>query len=70
MSNRIAIGKQVTFNPFESDTCSGASKIRTEVTGTIIWINRVHGWFLVEYGPGLRTSFPFWEVGKAVTIRG
>jgi hypothetical protein len=58
------------FDPFGYLTSFGATDVRgKKVTGTVVYVNNAHKWFLVEYGD-VRTSFKFSEVGQAVTICG
>lgn len=58
------------FDPFGYIQSFGSTDVKgKKVTGTVIYVNKPHKWFLVEYGD-VRTSFKFWEVGTAVTICG
>lgn len=68
----VKIGQKVRFDPFETITgfASGDSKGKL-VTGTVVMVNTAHRWFCVEYGDlGLRTSFFFDDIGKAVEVIG
>ena len=66
----VDIGSKVRFDPMSCISTSSACDIREEkVTGTVVYINYPHKWFLVEYGE-LRTSFKFSEVGLAVVVCG
>lgn len=70
---RVTEGMKVRFDPMShmdgmcADTLKGE-----EVTGTIVMVNRKHGWFSVEYGnPKARTSFNFVDIfAGEVTILG
>ena len=67
----IEEGVKVRFDPFDYIQSFGSSDVRgREVTGTVVYVNKAHKWFSVEYGDGLRTSFKFTEVGQVVTICG
>ena len=64
-------GVTVRFDPFDYIQSFGSSDVKgREVYGTVIYVNKAHKWFSVEYGNGLRTSFKFSEVGQAVTVCG
>ena len=68
----IAVGDKVQFDPFIEDKgfASGDCKGKL-VTGTVVMVHRLNGWFSVEYGnPKLRTSFDFNDIGRVVTICG
>jgi hypothetical protein len=69
---QIKEGQKVRFDPMAhldgmlADTLKGE-----EVVGTVVMVNRKHGWFSVEYGdPKARTSFNFVDIGELVTILG
>lgn len=65
------VGMKVRFDPFGHIQSFGSSDVRGNfVTGTVVYVNKPHKWFSVEYGEGLRTSFKFYEVGQAVTVCG
>ena len=43
------------------------------VTGTVVYINDKHSWFLVEYeehGQKLRVGFKLWDIGHSVRVCG
>jgi hypothetical protein len=70
----IEVGQKVKFDPFKEHTgfasegCKGKN-----VTGTVVFVNEPHKWFLVEYtgvGGKQHTSFKFYEIGKAVKVCG
>ena len=64
-------GVKVRFNPFAYIQSFGSSDVKgREVTGTVVYVNRPHKWFSVEYGNGLRASFKFFEVGQVVFVCG
>ena len=67
----IEEGVKVRFDPFGSIQFSGSMDIKGGiVTGTVVYVNRKHKWFSVEYGNGLRTSFKFSDVGYEVNVCG
>ena len=64
-------GVKVRFDPFDYIQSFGSSDYKgREVIGTVVYVNAPHKWFSVEYGNGLRTSFKFHEVGRAVVVCG
>lgn len=64
------VGMKVRFDPFSYIQSFGSSDVKGRmVTGTVVYVNKAHKWFSVEYG-GLRTSFKFSEVGQAVKVCG
>jgi hypothetical protein len=70
---RVLVGMKCRFDPMAhldgmlADTLKGE-----EVEGTVVMVNRKHGWFSVEYGnPKARTSFNFVDIfAGEVTILG
>lgn len=68
----IVSGAKVKFNPFKEITGFASEDTRGNVlTGTIVYVNKPHKWFSVEYGnPKMRTSFKFSQIGKDVFIGG
>ena len=70
----IEVGQKVCFDPFEDTKGFGSRDNKGNVvTGTVVYINEPHQWFLVEYKCGkskLRTSFKFCDVGERVTVCG
>lgn len=68
----IEAGQKVTFDPFGQVIGFCAELNRGNyVTGTVVYVNKEHRWFSVEYGdPKARTSFNFWDIGKVVEICG
>ena len=66
----VDIGTKVRFDPLACILTSSACDFHEEtVVGTVVYINKAHKWFLVEYD-SLRTSFKFADVGLAVTVCG
>ena len=66
----IEIGQKVEFRPFW-DVKGFAKNLHENdiVTGTVVYVNYPHKWFLVEYGEKkVRTSFKFWELGAEVKL--
>ena len=64
----VKIGQKVRFDPFKETT--GFSSLMhkgKEVTGTVIYVNELHGWFTVEYGElKLPMSFQYSQIGTDV----
>ena len=67
--NGISVGQKVRFNPFATIKDS-IEQIKISTVGTVAYVNEQHGWFSVQYGGKLRTSFKFCEIGQAVHIIG
>lgn len=70
----ITVGTKVQFDPFIEDKgfASGDCKGKL-VTGTVVMVHRLNGWFSVEYDCSktkLVTSFDFNDIGRVVTICG
>lgn len=64
----VAIGSRVRFDSM-ADLKQSEEKTKNIVTGTVVYINRKHRWFSVEYGePKLRVSFLLSDIGKKVRI--
>lgn len=70
----ISIDAKVQFDPFKEITGFASEDNRGKtVTGTVVIVNNVNGWFSVEYecrGVKQRTSFKFSQIGKDVLICG
>lgn len=63
-------GVKVKFDPFYYILSFGSSDVKgNKVIGTVVYVNKPHKWFLVEYG-NLRTSFKFADVGLEVVVCG
>lgn len=62
----VKVGMKATFDPFKDMTnCYGIDQLRNKkVTGKVVYVNRAHRWFIVEYGGGQRMSFKFQDIGK------
>ena len=70
-SRMVEEGMKVRFDPLGYMQSFGSTDYKgSKVTGTVVYVNRPHKWFLVEYGNGLRTSYKLYEVGLVVTICG
>lgn len=69
--NKIAAGRKVRFDPFETACGYGVETIRGEVVGTIVKVYPEHKWFSVVFGdPKQRISFKFCDVGERVKFVG
>lgn len=69
--NRIAAGRKVEFDPFETVVGYGIEACRCLVTGTIVKVYPEHKWFSVAWGePKQRISFKFCDVGERVKFVG
>ncbi len=66
----VAVGTPVRFNPAVVTGGKGMDCLPPTVKGTVVYINWAHGWFLVEYGPGLRSGFKLGDLGGVVTVVG
>lgn len=68
--HNVEVGQKVRFDPFLYNQGQLGDLLRgDEVTGTIVYVNYLHGWFSVAYGK-LRTSFNFTDIDRTVTICG
>lgn len=72
MKNKLKTGMLVRFDPLEHIHSFGVSDYSGHyITGTIVFVNDLHKWFLVEYGyPRNRLSFKFCDIGGTVKICG
>lgn len=73
----IEIGQKVQFDPVREHKGFMPKKEKDAkpkiVTATVVYVNEPHKWFTAEYnacGTKLRTSFKFWDIGKAVKVCG
>lgn len=68
----VNVGQKVRFDPFKTITGFSSEDHRNNpVTGTVIYVNKPHKWFSVEYGnPKMRTSFKFGQIGEDVKVIG
>ena len=64
-SCNVRVGMKAKFDPFKDMMhCYGVEQLRNKkVTGKVVFVNRAHRWFSVEYGNGHRTSFSFNDIG-------
>lgn len=68
---RVKEGMKVRYDPLSHIDGDGAREYKgTFVTGTIVMVNRAHGWFSADDGNGQRTSFNFVDIGGEVKIVG
>ena len=68
---RIAPGRKVEFDPYETVFGYGVDQIRGAVIGTVVKVYPEHQWFSVAYGnPVQRISFKFCDVGERVKFVG
>jgi hypothetical protein len=68
---RIAAGRKVQFDPFETGSGFGIDECRGLVTGTIVKVYPEHRWFSVAFGePKQRISFKFCDIGERVMFVG
>lgn len=67
----IEVGQKVRLEPLKELTGFATKMNRKEAQiGTVIYVNRRHRWFLVEYlDRKLRTSFKFSQIGQDVELR-
>lgn len=66
----VTIGSRVRFDSME-DLKQSVEKTKNIVTGTVVYINRKHRWFSVEYGElKQRVSFLFSDIGKKAQMLG
>ena len=69
--NRLAAGRKVRFDPFDTVMGYGVEVCRGEVVGTIVKVYPEHKWFSVVYGnPKQRISFKFCDIGERVNFVG
>lgn len=70
----IVVGDKVQFDPMKEIMGLGVADLRgRNVTGEVVMVNYDHKWFSVEYdcdGVKQRTSFNFFDIGKAVKVCG
>lgn len=66
----IEVGQKVRLEPLKELTGFATKMNRKEAqVGTVIYVNRRHRWFLVEYfDRKLRTSFKFSQIGQDVEL--
>ena len=70
-NTRIAAGRKVQFDPFETVIGYGIDVCRGLVEGTIVKVYPEHQWFSVAYGePKQRISFKFCDIGERVKFVG
>lgn len=77
MTEIVKIGTKVTFVPFIEDTrpktINEIRSARRKASGTVIYINKPHKYFTVEFiwhGMKMRESFKFCDIGEVVVIDG
>lgn len=70
---QIKKGTKVECIPNKKARMFGFEDEKRLVTGTVVYINDQHAWFLVEYvehGQKLRVGFKFWDIGHSVRVCG
>ena len=70
---KIKKGTKVECIPNKAARMFGFEDERRLVTGTVVYVNDKHAWFLVEYeenGTKLRIGFKFWDIGHSVRVCG
>ena len=77
MSKMVCIGTRVHFVPFIEDTrprtINEIRDARRKASGTVIYINKPHKYFTVEFnwhGQKMRESFKLCDIGEAVEVIG
>ena len=70
---KLKKGQKVECIPNKKARMFGFEDENRLVTGTVVYINHPHAWFLVEYeesGNKLRVGFKFWDIGHSVRVCG
>ena len=69
----LAIGQKVVMVSSSEDVAQTLRKCKKKFRGRVVYINRDHRWFTVEYkarpGAYIRESFSFYELGNTVSNR-
>lgn len=63
----VRLGQKVEFDALFCVKTS-IERVEAPTVGTVVYINKRHNWFSVQYGENQRTSFKFTEIGQNVTI--
>lgn len=67
----IKVGQKVRYDPLAHVKGFALADLRTESTGTVVYINEKHRWFsVVNDESRLRTSFHFCQIGRDVKVCG
>lgn len=67
----IKVGQKVLIDPFKDTRTYGLSGSRCLQVGDVVYVNKPHRWFGVEYGEeGIRQriSYKFFDIDEAVKI--
>lgn len=67
----IKVGQQVLIDPFKDIRTYGLSGSRALQVGDVIYVNKPHRWFGVEYGEEdvrQRISYKFADINETVKI--
>ena len=65
--NCVNVGQTVRFDAMAAIKNS-IEKIKADTYGTVVFINKRHKWFSVQYGDNQRISFKFSEIGQNVYL--
>lgn len=65
----VAVGSRVRIDP-SSAMGKDSFGLPRRFSGTVVYINQANRWFLVEWGPGLRSGFKMDDLGGEVTVCG
>ena len=67
----IKVGTIVKFDAFSHMSSQGCVREHLYTKGTVVYVNKKHKWFSVEYGKQkARDSYKFCDIGKAVRVCG
>ncbi len=64
----VTMGGRVRIDPTAATGGKDCFGLPRSVKGTVVYINRAHRWFLVEWGSGLRSGFRFDDLGGEVLL--
>ena len=65
--NFVNVGQKVRFDALAACK-SSIEKVKADTIGTVVYINKRHKWFSVQYGENQRISFKFFEIGQNVHL--
>jgi hypothetical protein len=63
----IEVGQKVRFDALAA-VKNSVEKLKADTTGTVVYINEPHRWFLVVHDENQRISFKFSEIGQNVFL--
>lgn len=63
----IQVGQKVRFDALLAIK-SSVERMQSNTVGTVVYVNKPHNWFSVEYGNKQRISFKFTEIGQNVQL--